>query len=104
MPIIPNAGRITIREFLNHTSGVRDHEENPVLLAAIVHQPLRVWTRRRLVQLSLYKPPVFPPGQGWSYSNTNYLLLGIIVTSVTGHHADDIFETVATAIIRWERP
>jgi D-alanyl-D-alanine carboxypeptidase len=85
VPSIPDASQITIRELLNHTSGIRDYEDNPVLLRAIAHQPLRVWTPGQLVQLALYKPPVFPPGTEWSYSNTNYLLLGIIVSKVTGH-------------------
>ena len=85
VPGIPNASQITIRELLNHTSGIRDYEDNPVLLRAIAHQPRRVWRPEQLVRLALYKPPLFPPGTGWSYSNTNYLLLGIIVSKVTGH-------------------
>lgn len=85
VPVIPNSGQITIRELLNHTSGIRDYEDNPVLAYSIANQPLRVWTTPELVQLSLFLPPVFQPGAGWKYSNTNYLLLGIIVEKVTGH-------------------
>ena len=83
VPIIPYARQITVRELLNHTSGIRDYEDNPELLDAVAHQPLRVWTPRQLVRYALYKPPLFPPGARWSYSNTNYLLLGMIVQQIT---------------------
>jgi len=85
VPSIPNASQITIRELLNQTTGIQDYTHNPVLVHALVHQPLRVWKAEQLVRLALYKPPLFPPGTQYGYSNTNYLLLGIIVTKVTGH-------------------
>lgn len=85
VPFIPYARQITIRQLLNHTSGVRDFQENPVLIDAIVHQPRRVWTPWQLVRLSLFEPPYFAPGRGYHYSNTNYVLLGLIAAMVTRH-------------------
>ncbi len=90
---IPYASQITVRELLNHTSGVRDYGENPVLLKATIEHPLQVWTPTELVKLSLFKPPYFPPGQGYQYSNTNYVLLGLIASRVSHHPLRDELRT-----------
>jgi D-alanyl-D-alanine carboxypeptidase len=79
-----NDGReITVRQLLQHTSGlpnVMDHL-SPM---TILQDPLRHWGARELVELALPHPRHFRPGQGWAYSNTNYLLAGMIVERVTG--------------------
>ena len=43
------------------------------------------WAPRQLVEVAVAHPPLFPPGTSWSYSNTNYILLGLVIKAVTHH-------------------
>lgn len=72
--------RITIRELMQHTSGLRDYTSKP----GFVTPPnlARRWRPRQLVNIALR---LGPPVHGWLYSNTNYILLGMIIQKVTGH-------------------
>ncbi|MFB6814182.1 serine hydrolase domain-containing protein [Streptomyces sp. NPDC056347] len=76
--------RITVRQLLQHTSGLPDHVD------AIAGQPrddwrLRHYEPRELVALALTLPH---PESTWSYSTTNYVLAGLIVEQVTGHRVE----------------
>ncbi|WP_031525256.1 serine hydrolase domain-containing protein [Streptomyces sp. NRRL F-5123] len=76
---------ITVRQLLQHTSGLPDYLDflDPL---SILSDPLAHHDTRDLVDLALAQPPAFPaPGGGWDYSNTNYLLAGMIIEKVTGH-------------------
>jgi D-alanyl-D-alanine carboxypeptidase len=76
--------RITVRELLQHTSGVPDYL--PLLDPAdIVADPAKHRDPADLVELALGHPAEFEPGTSWSYSNTNYLIVAMIIEKVTGH-------------------
>jgi D-alanyl-D-alanine carboxypeptidase len=81
--LLSNGRRITVRELLNHTSGLPDYTEDPKLLAGIVKN--RVWAPRELVAMGDKRPQLFAPGSAWSYSNTNYIVAGLLIRRVTGH-------------------
>jgi D-alanyl-D-alanine carboxypeptidase len=84
--ILPYGDQVTIRQLLNHTSGVPDYTLEPIVrLYTFPHARFRVWTPRELVALVADQPPAFPPGTAWSYSNTGYILAGMIVEAATGH-------------------
>ncbi|HRO43725.1 MAG TPA: serine hydrolase [Flavipsychrobacter sp.] len=70
-------GQITIRQLLNHTSGVFSYTNNPDFEDSILADFNRVWQPEEM--FSLISPPVFAPGGGWDYSNSNYLLAGLII-------------------------
>jgi D-alanyl-D-alanine carboxypeptidase len=74
--------RITVRMLLDHTSGLADVFLAPGIDRALQSHPERRWSVAR--SLSYLGHRVFPPGRGWRYSNTNYLLLGLIAERVTG--------------------
>ncbi|MFI1995226.1 serine hydrolase domain-containing protein [Actinoplanes sp. NPDC020271] len=75
-----NNGRlITVRQLLNNTSGIYDPE---------IGTDRGGETPQEVIAAAMAHPPVFPPGQGWDYSNTNYLLAGMIIERVTHHRAD----------------
>jgi D-alanyl-D-alanine carboxypeptidase len=83
---IPNGTHITIRHLLQHTSGVFDY--TAVLFATIedvLSARYHTFRPEELVAVAAGQPPVFEPGTSWEYSNTNYVLLGMIVRQVTGH-------------------
>jgi D-alanyl-D-alanine carboxypeptidase len=73
---------ITIRQLLNHTSGIYDVTTKPGYADSILSNPNRIWTTQELL-VRFLSSPYFPKGQGFQYSNTNYLLLGLIVKAIT---------------------
>jgi D-alanyl-D-alanine carboxypeptidase len=85
--LVPNGDRITVRELLDHSSGIADYCSVPdiTLCDASPAQMARRWTPEELVAIGVAVPPTFPPGQGWSYTNTDYVLLGMIIERATGH-------------------
>jgi D-alanyl-D-alanine carboxypeptidase len=100
--LVPEGRSITLRELLNHTSGLYNYVDDPAFVAARIADPGRVWSPRELVAVATSHPPNFPPGTGWSYSNTNYVLLGLVVERVTGRTLADelrtrIFQPLALA-------
>jgi D-alanyl-D-alanine carboxypeptidase len=80
---IPNAKNITIRQLLNHTSGIPDYNENPTVQNDRVAFETRDWTPEELIALVKDLPAKNPPGQGFYYSATNYNLAALVVESVT---------------------
>jgi len=82
--LVPNGDQITVRELLSHTSGIHDYLSEGFVERALA-QPARVWAPEELVAEAVQHEPVFAPGAPgrWSYSNTNYVLLGMIVERVT---------------------
>jgi D-alanyl-D-alanine carboxypeptidase len=82
VPDYPNAGHITVRQLLSHTSGLRDLFTSPGMAADILADPDRVWTAQEV--LARIGKPYFSPGKGWRYSNTNYVLMGLVIEKATG--------------------
>lgn len=77
--------RITIQQLLNHTSGIYEHNDDPRVLAPYFAGHLgHVWTPRQLVRIAMSHPLVAPPGAAFHYSNTNYIIAGLIVRAASG--------------------
>ena len=84
--LVPNGQGITIRQLLNHTSGLFDYENDPRVFAPYLNGDLaHYWPPRKLVEIAVSHDPLFAPGARQLYSNTNYILAGLIVTTVKGH-------------------
>lgn len=84
--LLPTFGldaRITVRQLLDHTSGLHDFFLAPGIDRALQGAPSVRWTAEQA--LGYLGKPYFAPGTGWRYSNTNYLLLGLIAERVTGN-------------------
>jgi D-alanyl-D-alanine carboxypeptidase len=71
---------ITVRQLLDHTSGLRDFFFGRGVDAALLAAPERRWDAA--TSLGYVGKPYFKPGRGWHYSNTNYLILGILAERV----------------------
>src|SRR5262245_50277019 len=83
--LVPNGDHITVRQLLNHTSGLYNYTDDPDLLRALTNLSSdRVFKPEELLAMATSHPPLFKPGARWSYSNTNYIVLGLIVEAVTG--------------------
>ena len=83
-PRLPNARDITLRMLMNHSSGIPEHVLNKEFIAEMKKDPDRIWRPDELIAYILDAKPLFPAGQGWSYADTNYILVGMIFERVTG--------------------
>jgi D-alanyl-D-alanine carboxypeptidase len=77
---------ITIRQLLDHTSGLAD-VFNDKTRRGLERHPERSWTSTEV--LETLHAPWYRPGEGWAYANTNYYLLGMVVERVTGSTLED---------------
>ena len=81
-PRLANGDRITVRHLMTHTSGIVRYELNPKFTADLSANPDKVWTPEDRIAYLLDAKPPFAPGEGWEYSDTNYIVLGMIIERV----------------------
>lgn len=83
LPEYPHVNsEITIRQLLNHSSGIYMFWSNQKIWDDLKKDRTKIWTPEEV--LSYIKEPYFEPGEGYRYSNTNYLLMAMIIEKVTG--------------------
>ena len=83
--LVPGGDRITVRQLLMHTGGLFDYLDDPRPFAPSLNMDFRhFWTPRQLVRIAVSHPPLFAPGTGFSYTNTGYVLLGLIAERAGG--------------------
>ena len=83
--LVPNGEGITIRQLLNHTSGLAEFETDPRYLKPYLAGNFGYyWAPRQLVKFGVSHKPLFSPGTRSSYSNTNYVVAQLIVEALTG--------------------
>ncbi|HLA06704.1 MAG TPA: serine hydrolase domain-containing protein [Anaerolineales bacterium] len=82
-PQFPDADRITIRDLLTHRSGIFNFLESPKVLASLFFSHY-TWEAQALIDIAAESKSVYAPGETYYYSNTNYVLLGLIAEQVTG--------------------
>jgi D-alanyl-D-alanine carboxypeptidase len=83
--LVPGGSAITVRHLLSNTAGLFDYVSDP----RVLRQTQRRWTPRELVEIALsHVPEHVPPGSAYSYSSTNYVLLGLIAERAGGAPLD----------------
>jgi D-alanyl-D-alanine carboxypeptidase len=77
---------VTIRQLLNHTSGLDDFDLGGEFWEPYRRDPSHRWERgpREELEMILEKPRLFPPGDGWAYHGSNYIVLRLVVEEATG--------------------
>jgi len=75
---------VTIRQLLNHTSGIHNYSTHPAFVDSTFVPGSRIWTPEEILETFVLSP-LFPPGTDWEYCNTNYILLGMIIEEITGN-------------------
>ena len=80
---VANAADITVRMLLGHRAGIPDWD-SPAIDEQVARDPAKVWEVGEFLDLAAAKPPLFAPGTSFSYSNTDYTLLGLILERITG--------------------
>lgn len=81
--------RISVRQLLNHTSGIYSYTNDPAFQERVfgpgfLQHRYDTWTPEQLVAVAMAHEPEFAPGTDWNYSNTNFVLAGMVIEKVTG--------------------
>ncbi len=85
--VLPDGWRITIRELMNHTSGIFNYTRDPFVRSTWGTD--NVPSPAELVAIAAGYPLDFEPGTGWRYSSTGYQVLGLIIEKATGRSLRD---------------
>jgi D-alanyl-D-alanine carboxypeptidase len=90
--VVPNGAAITIRQLLEHTSGVYNYTTDNFFLSDRNADPTRAWTPDELLAVAFSHPPRFEPGSAYEYSNTGYVLAALVLEAATGLAAATVLE------------
>ncbi len=83
LPNYPNAAGITLRQLLSHTSGLYNYFSHPDYESLVFGRPAYHWTPNEILT-TFARDPYFTPGAGYRYSNTNYVVLGLVAEAAGG--------------------
>lgn len=84
LPEKPFPDSVTLRRLLNHTSGIPNYTSIEDYLPAIIENTSIPWTHEKVAELTCTGKLDFEPGEGWSYSNTGYMLLYEVIETASG--------------------
>jgi len=93
VPNVPNGSHITLRELITMTSGLPNYSDDPAWWDAFVSDPTAAWAPQDLLAHAWAMPTSFAPGSDMEYSNTNFVLLGLVIEHVTGMPLADALQT-----------
>jgi D-alanyl-D-alanine carboxypeptidase len=86
---VPQGDKITLRQLAQMRSGLENYANSTAFQQALVADPYRNFTPQELLGYAFAEPMPFPPGQGYEYSNTNTVLLGLVVEKLSGQTLPD---------------
>ncbi|MEU9299979.1 serine hydrolase domain-containing protein [Streptomyces sp. NPDC048269] len=89
---VPNGDRITLRQLAGMRSGLFNYSEDEDFDKALEAHPRKPFTPQQLLGYSFKHPVQFAPGEKWEYSNTNLILLGLVVEKITGRPLHEVIE------------
>ncbi|MEI8080483.1 MAG: serine hydrolase domain-containing protein [Actinomycetes bacterium] len=92
VPGMPNGSKATLRNLLEMTSGIPTYTAGTTVVNQYAAKPTTVFTPQQLVDSVKKMPAMFTPGTQMFYSNTNYVLLGMIIEKVTGQQIGPVFK------------
>ena len=94
---IANGNTITIKQLLNHTSGIKNYSDNSKFSAKLANGSIDNLSAEDCLSYIYNKSADFSPGTDYSYSNTNFLLLGIIIKNIT--HKNSAYQAIKELLI-----
>ena len=92
VPNVPNGENITIAELLKMRSGLYGYTNDPEFATTLDADPKKAISPQEVLAIAFRHPPEFPPGTAYDYSNTNYILLGLIAEKVDGKPLAQTFQ------------
>ncbi len=81
---LPNNAEMTVRMIMNHSSGIMRYEFKEAFTKDLTTNPEKAWKPEELLSYVLDEKAPFKAGEGWDYSDTNYILLGMVIENITG--------------------
>ncbi|MFF4297365.1 serine hydrolase domain-containing protein [Streptomyces vinaceus] len=84
VPGVPNGAHITLAQLLTMRSGLYNYTDAPELATALDADPGKARTPQQMLDIAFRRPPDFAPGASYEYSNTNYVLLGLVAEKAGG--------------------
>lgn len=103
LPDVPNGENITIRQIGNMTSGLFNYSDDKDFEKKYVANPQRSWSPQELLAYSFDEHKPKPPSEEAKYSNTNSILLGLIIEKVTGNSLESEIRNRITAPLGMEQ-
>ncbi|MFC9295331.1 serine hydrolase domain-containing protein [Streptomyces sp. NPDC057011] len=94
---VPNGDRITLRQLAGMRSGLFNYSEDEDFTKALFAHPTQPFTPQQLLDYSFKHPVQFAPDAKWEYSNTNLILLGLVVEKITGR---PLHEVIAQDVLK----
>lgn len=94
---VPDSAGITVRQLLNHTSGLPEYADDPRISLPYFagFDPVPAHSPQSLVDIAMQRARTGAPGERFAYTNTNYIVAGMVITAVTGRHpADEVRERI----------
>lgn len=91
---LPNGNLITLGQCMKHETGVPDVIDQNKFYLAVLNDPNRIWTEEELLEFVYHQDPVFPPSDTAIYSNTNTVLVAMIVEAATGHPHEQLLKEI----------
>ncbi len=82
LPDLPEADTVTLLMLANQTAGYPDFEQDPAWIEAYYDDPYHIWTYEERLQYVLGLPRPFAPGENWSYSHSNFMILGEALSKI----------------------
>ncbi|WP_324604423.1 serine hydrolase domain-containing protein [Streptomyces sp. NRRL F-4474] len=94
LPFLPSRWHaVTLRQLLNHTSGLPDYARAPAFQETASGKPRQQFASRRLLDFVINKGLLFPPGTRYAYSNSDSIAVALMAEAVTGRRYEDLLET-----------
>lgn len=87
-----NAPDITVEMLLNHTAGIPEYVYREELWEVIKENPDKEWSIEERLSYIINEPSTNPPGEGWAYADSHYLILGLIIEKVTGRSYYEVLD------------
>lgn len=91
---IPNGDKVTLRQLANMTSGVASYTASQRFVDLYLEDPNMFFSPEDLVAYAVENSPLFEPGSEYDYSNTNTILLGMVIEKVTGQPVETALSTM----------
>ncbi|MGW6704333.1 serine hydrolase domain-containing protein [Streptomyces sp. NPDC054956] len=89
---VPNGDRITLRELAGMRSGLFNFSEDADFIKKLQADPEQSFTPQQVLDYSFKNPVQFQPGASWEYSNTNLVLLGLVIEKITGRPLHEVIQ------------
>jgi CubicO group peptidase (beta-lactamase class C family) len=92
LPDLPGADTVTLRMLANQTAGYPDFEQDPAWIAAYYANPYHSWTFEERLKYVVARPRPFAPGENWSYSHSNFMILGEVLAKIGKQPLDALLQ------------